>query len=137
MSHVGPSNQNAQTEAEKDVFRPPTIPTIVQCLHCGEEYESYMIQWIESRDTGFWCCPTEGCDGKGFGFDILPIDPEYVDEYGNRVWSADEGVDEFDDMTDVEELDDLLADESMIEGLDEAADIEAWLSEDDDESIPF
>lgn len=139
MRQIGSGNQNAQTEAEKDVFHPPTIPTLCQCLHCGEEYESYLIQWNTDRliagRFGHWVCPTEDCDGVGFGFDILPIDPDYVDEYGNRVWSED---DDADDLDDVEALDDLLVDESMIEGLDQAADIEAWLSEDeDDESIPF
>src|SRR5438552_1727941 len=28
------------------------------------------------RDVeGFWCCPVPGCSGTGFGFDILPVDP--------------------------------------------------------------
>ena len=37
------------------------------------------------RKHGFWCCPTPGCDGKGFGFDILPTDPTYQDENGGWI----------------------------------------------------
>lgn len=72
-----------------DCFRPPDVPTLVHCLHCGQEYESYEIVWRlntvdpddeEDRVPGFWCCPVPGCAGKGFGFDIFPIDPECLDE---------------------------------------------------------
>jgi len=83
-----------------DPFRPPAVPVEVQCLHCGEEYESYRIEWREStgpdgRPQGFWCCPTPGCDGKGFGFDILPTDPTYRDERGG--WCCDDCEDEEED----------------------------------------
>ncbi len=81
-----------------DPFRPPDIPTEVCCLHCGREYESYLIYWQEEQVDGkpmrFWCCPTPGCDGKGFGFDILPTDPNYRDEHGGWVHD-DEDRDEF------------------------------------------
>lgn len=30
-----------------------------------------------------WVCPTPGCGAAGFGFDILPTDPEWKDEHGN------------------------------------------------------
>jgi hypothetical protein len=81
-----------------DPFKPPAIPTIVSCLHCGEEFDSYLIEWRIETDAdgssmGFWCCPTPGCDGKGFGFDIFPLDPEYRDENGNRLWCGDDGED--------------------------------------------
>lgn len=86
---------------ETDPFRPPAIPTEVCCLHCGREYESYLIHWQEELDEqgevhGFWCCPTPGCDGKGFGFDIFPTDPEYRGEDGEPVWFLDDGEDEED-----------------------------------------
>jgi hypothetical protein len=32
-----------------------------------------------------------GCDGKGFGFDIFPVDPEYRDERGG--WFSDDDDD--------------------------------------------
>jgi hypothetical protein len=104
-----------------DPFRPPAVSTIVQCLHCGEEYDSYRIEWRVETDPdgqqhGFWCCPIENCDGRGFGFDILPIDPEYRDERAGWMWSDDdedeEEFDESDDensggeMSDVEESND-------------------------------
>ena len=84
---------------ETDPFRPPAIPTEVCCLHCGREYESYLIQWQEERDEvgdvhGFWCCPTPGCDGRGFGFDIFPTDPEYRGEDGEPMWFVDDGEEE-------------------------------------------
>ena len=72
-----------------DPFRPPDIPIEVHCIHCGSEYESYLLKWVpgtpgDSLD-GFWCCPTPGCDGVGFCFDIWPTDPEWRDEDGNKV----------------------------------------------------
>jgi hypothetical protein len=93
-------------DPETDPFRPPAIPTLVSCLHCGQEYESYRIEWrivqgTGGKEHGFWCCPIPGCDGKGFGFDILPVDPTYRDERGG--WITDESEDEEDE----EEEDDI------------------------------
>jgi hypothetical protein len=87
-----------------DTFRPPAIPTEVGCLHCGKTFESYLIEWrvetgFDGQPRGFWCCPTPGCDGRGFGFDILPTDPDYVGEDGERIYvddESDEDADEFD-----------------------------------------
>ncbi len=80
-------------DPDSDPFRPPAIPTLVSCLHCGQEYDSYRIEWRVERDSqgqphGFWCCPIAGCDGKGFGFDIFPTDPDYRDERGG--WFFDD-----------------------------------------------
>jgi hypothetical protein len=91
--------------ADADPFRPPAISTIVHCLHCGEEYDSYRIEWRVKPDGqggshGFWCCPVEGCDGKGFGFDIFPIDPEYRDENGEKMWMDDVGGEDWDEEPD-------------------------------------
>jgi hypothetical protein len=74
-------------DPQADPFKPPAIPTEVCCLHCGREYESYLIEWRVKRchdgqRHGFWCCPTPGCDGAGFGFDLFPTDPEYIGEDG-------------------------------------------------------
>jgi hypothetical protein len=82
-----------------DCFRPPAIPTLVGCLHCQQEYESFLIEWrvekcADGKDHGFWCCPTPDCGGRGFGFDIFPVDPNYRDENGNLMWCSDEGEDE-------------------------------------------
>jgi hypothetical protein len=82
-------------DADADLFRPPKIPTLVGCLHCQQSYESYLIEWRVEQDRdggahGFWCCPVPGCDGKGFGFDILPIDPTYQDENGGWVHCDDD-----------------------------------------------
>jgi hypothetical protein len=85
-----------------DPFGPPTISTVVHCIHCGEEYDSYKIEWriecdADGTQHGFWCCPMPGCDGKGFGFDIFPVDPDYRDENGELMWSGDEEDDDEDD----------------------------------------
>ncbi|MFN4261548.1 MAG: hypothetical protein ACK4RK_19875 [Gemmataceae bacterium] len=82
-------------DPDTDSFKPPKQPTEVACLHCGQIYDSDMIEWRieESSDGslhGFWCCPVPGCDGKGFGFDILPTDPTYQDEHGGWVCDAED-----------------------------------------------
>jgi hypothetical protein len=89
---------------EGDPFHPPAIPIEVGCLHCGQSYDSYLIEWrietdADGKPHGFWCCPTPNCGGRGFGCDIFPTDPDYVDEDGNKMWSEDDGeeADEFDD----------------------------------------
>jgi hypothetical protein len=110
-------------DPDSDVFRPPEIPTLVGCIHCGNEYDSYRIEWriwtdAEGRKHGFWCCPIEGCDGKGFGFDILPVDPDYQDERGGWVRDSDDEMDE----------EELFAD-------DDAPPVEA--DDDDEGAIPF
>jgi len=66
-----------------DSFRPPDIPVKVFCLHCRRNYDSSLIRWVVDRDCpsgGYWACPTEGCDGKGFTFDIWPADPQGADQ---------------------------------------------------------
>ncbi len=94
---------------QDDPFHPPEVPTEVSCLHCGKRYESYLIEWrvetdAEGKQQGFWCCPTPGCGGMGFGFDIFPTDPTYRDERGG--WFCDEEDDEEDDPEfDEEDLD--------------------------------
>jgi hypothetical protein len=93
---------------DNDPFGPPAISTAVHCIHCGEEYDSYRIEWrieheADGQVHGFWCCPMRGCDGKGFGFDIFPVDPDYRDENGELMWCSDESDeedDEFDDEDD-------------------------------------
>ena len=85
-------------EPAGDPFGPPAIPTLVGCLHCGQEYDSYLIEWrVEDTPNGphgFWCCPIPGCDGRGFGFDILPTDPNYRDEHGGWFTDDDDSEDE-------------------------------------------
>lgn len=81
-------------DPQDDCFKPPAIPTLVHCLHCGEEYESYLIYWEDGVDArgkpdGFWSCGIDDCDGRGFGFDIFPLDPDYIGEDGERMWNND------------------------------------------------
>lgn len=131
---VGPRRPNP----DGDPFRPPAIPTEVACLHCGQEYESYLIEWqeeiVDGEVHGFWCCPTPGCDGKGFGFDIFPTDPDYRGEDGEPMWVDDETDDETDEDEPLDELDEF---EEL--GLDELPPIN--LDEDDypptDRGLPW
>lgn len=92
-------------DGDADTFKPPAIPTEVGCLHCGRTFESYLIEWrieagADGKERGFWCCPTPGCGGRGFGFDLLPTDPDYRDENGESFFVSDDGgetdADEFD-----------------------------------------
>jgi hypothetical protein len=112
-------------DPDRDPFKPPEISILVGCLHCGEEYDSYRIEWRIKTDRdgkphGFWCCPTPGCDGLGFGFDILPCDPDYEDE--NFSYVHDDEDDEGDDFD-----------------IDEEADLPSPRRHgtDDDEALPF
>ena len=67
-------------EADDDPFKPPPEAVKVECIHCGNQYSSDQIVWRASPDgKGFWVCPIEGCDGAGFGFDILPLDSGFFD----------------------------------------------------------
>ena len=86
-------------DPQGDPFGPPAVPTEVDCLHCGRQYESYLIEWrietdADGKQHGFWCCPTPGCGGRGFGFDIFPTDPAYQDERGGWCYTDDEESDE-------------------------------------------
>jgi hypothetical protein len=69
-----------------DPGRPPTFATLVKCERCGQEYESSRIEERFQGDAEggtLWCCPTPGCRGKGFGFNILPVNRHYHDEDGD------------------------------------------------------
>lgn len=115
-----------------DPFKPPAIPTVVGCLHCGEEYDSYLIEWrvstsADGKQYGFWCCPTPGCDGAGFLFDIFPVDPEYRDENGEKIFVSDDEDEEDEDYNSAEGLDDPLPGEHPKDDDSEAG----------EEEIPF
>lgn len=89
-------------DPRSDPFAPPEISTEVCCLHCGETYDSWQIEWRmmpdnEGGEHGFWCCPIPGCNGMGFGCDILPTDPHYRDERGGWVYDDDAEWSESDD----------------------------------------
>jgi hypothetical protein len=82
-----------------DPFGPPEVSVEVECLHCGQRYQSHEIEWRIDTDAdgslhGFWCCPMPGCDGMGFGFDILPTDPSCRGEHGGWVHCDDDEYDE-------------------------------------------
>ena len=95
----GTEDEEGACDPDADCFRPPTKNCIVVCLHCREQYDSYKIHWVESvgkdgKKRGFWRCPTSGCGGAGFNFDIYPIDPNYENEADRGFvggWFDDDG----------------------------------------------
>jgi hypothetical protein len=67
----------------QDLSQPPTVATLVKCHRCGQEYESSRIEErLKGDDEGGpqWCCPIPGCNGRGFGFNILPVNRQYHNE---------------------------------------------------------
>jgi hypothetical protein len=115
-----------------DPFGPPALSTLVACLHCGQDYDSYRIEWRIETDAdgklhGFWCCPIAGCGGMGFGFDIFPVDPEYRDEHGELMWvSDDEDEDADGDELFLEDVIGRAADESRRSTTDDVDDPLPW-----------
>lgn len=59
------------------------------------------MQWaeeeVDGEQRGFWRCPTPGCTGLGFGFDVFPIDPDYRDDQGRLIYRDDEQKDDDDE----------------------------------------
>lgn len=85
----------ADEEDDRGTFAPPLVPVQVCCLHCGQEYDSSLMEKKRIPELGegwHWVCPTPGCGAAGFGFDILPTDPEYRDEHGGG-WVEEEDYD--------------------------------------------
>lgn len=92
--HAGPesiefhlTDDDLPPEALKDCMRPPKVSTLVHCIHCNEEYDSWRIVYrvrvgYDGKVRGFWDCPMPGCDGAGFQFDIFPVDRNYIAEEG-------------------------------------------------------
>jgi len=122
-----------------DPFRPPDIPIEVHCIHCGEEYDSYLIKWVpdeKNPNQGFWSCPTPGCDGIGFCFDIWPTDPDWRDENGEKVSCFDEDEDDDEEYSDELDAADELPDPDNHNGKPHSSDTppDSTLDEDD---IPF
>ncbi|HEY7087490.1 MAG TPA: hypothetical protein VH518_05330 [Tepidisphaeraceae bacterium] len=122
-----------------DCFRPPEVPIQVYCTHCHHEFESYLMQWVRDPTYaagGFWACPTPGCSGKGFTFDVWPTDPDWallheglmsfnfledadvVEEIPPSGGWLDEQVD--DDVEDENAIDDeLVGDDEIVDGEDD------------------
>jgi hypothetical protein len=97
-------------DPDADCFKPPPGSILVECIHCGEEYESYLIEWrvldTDNGRMGFWCCPIKDCDGAGFGFDIFPVDPKEGEQYG--IFAVEDDDDEdYDELDEDEESLDL------------------------------
>ena len=118
-----------------DPFGPPEVSVEVECLHCGRQYDSYLIEWrietdADGKQHGFWCCPTPDCGGRGFGFDIFPTDPEYRDERGGW-FSCDE-----EDFNEDDELDDFLPD-GPTDGQKPGSNGHGPAKPSDDDQIPF
>ena len=124
-------------DKDADCFKPPAEPIEVGCLHCQGIFSSSQMTWRierchDGKDRGFWCCPDPACDGRGFGFDLHPTDPNDRDENGGWVYCDDE--DEFDvedfDEGQASDLDNIKPSESFDPPKD-------WTGDDEEEDIPF
>jgi hypothetical protein len=65
-------------EAHADFMKPPIeFPQVIcGCLHCGpggHPFEAIEMRWHPVEKM--WCCPCTTCGGRGFHFDIHPIEP--------------------------------------------------------------
>jgi len=80
-------------EALEDPFRPPRRPCDVFCVHCGRQYSSDKMRWRRRGGQWAWCCPTPGCDGMGYKFDIFPL-AEPSSAAGEQRDEADNGDEE-------------------------------------------
>lgn len=93
---------DSQETKGNDCFGPPEVPCECYCLHCHRTFMSDQI-WFQkvrgARDgfDGFWMCPTPNCSGKGFTFDIFPVDPDHP---ANAGWFS---TDEYDDGEEFDE----------------------------------
>jgi len=95
MEDSRPDNIDPLRDPKTDYFRPPSIPTEVQCYHCRREFDSWKMVWREmfcedGEIHGFWCCPIDGCGGRGFGYDIWPTEPDYIDPDGRDFGSGED-----------------------------------------------
>ncbi len=105
-------------EALEDPFRPPLVPCAVRCLHCNMEYSSSEIAWRSNPDGGgFWCCPTDGCGGMGFNFDIFPLDSDLWEQDDEDEDEDDIEIEPEEDLLDVEAEDNDEDDDEFDDGL--------------------
>ncbi|HUO08777.1 MAG TPA: hypothetical protein VM008_10785 [Phycisphaerae bacterium] len=64
-------------EAHEDCMRPDPqlLDRLCYCLHCGPEgglFEAVEMRWMPNEDK--WACPCTTCGGRGFQFDIFPVE---------------------------------------------------------------
>jgi DNA-directed RNA polymerase subunit N (RpoN/RPB10) len=76
-----------------DDWRPPTTPTPVRCEKCGRRFSSTQMRWVSTEEAGElagWYCIDPKCFGMGFGEDVRPTDPVYVDEWNRKFYRPGE-----------------------------------------------
>lgn len=108
------------SNADSDLHRPPEVPCTVRCRVCQEEYQSYDLEWDGGKTA--WCCPTPGCEGKGFEVDIRPTGMDEVDDEEllmgvedfddeekpeDALWSIEDEDEDFDEEDDEDELEEM------------------------------
>ena len=64
-------------EAHADCMRPDPelLDKLCYCLHCGPAgglFEAVEMRWMPHEDM--WACPCTTCGGRGFQFDIYPVE---------------------------------------------------------------
>lgn len=61
----------------------------LECMHCTETFPESAVVYEERFGDYLWWCPTEGCDGAGVGFDLMPTDEKTETSDGVSVSMTD------------------------------------------------
>lgn len=65
-------------EAKMDPYCPPKKPVLARCDHCRMTYKTDRMIWGTKAGmrsiAPLWWCPTDGCDGAGYGFDVHKVE---------------------------------------------------------------
>ena len=123
-----------------DPFKPPAVSTEVHCLHCNQEYDSYLIDWrievgADGQEHGFLVLPDARLRRPWLLLRHLPHRPRLPRRRRQPdLWSDDEDdedEDEDDDDFDDDEDDDDDDDDDDLDDLDDDLD-----DEDFDDDVP-
>jgi hypothetical protein len=81
-------------EAMADCFKPPKdeLAEICGCLHCGREgpvFEAVEMRWMKNENM--WACPCTTCGGRGFTFDIHPLEARWECAHCRHKWKPPGG----------------------------------------------
>ncbi len=81
-------------EVREDPMGPPEgdLEALCGCLHCGEfgpRFEAVEMRWLDKE--GMWACPCTICGGRGFEFDIFPVESRWECAHCGHRWAPPDG----------------------------------------------
>jgi hypothetical protein len=81
-------------EVREDPMGPPgdRLEEVCGCLHCGQwgpRFEAVEMRWLENE--GMWACPCTVCGGRGFEFDIFPVESKWECAECRHRWAPPDG----------------------------------------------